>query len=280
MRLEILKGVSGTFRPGVLTALMGVSGAGKTTLLDILSGRKNTGFLEGEIRISGYPKDQKTFAKFSGYCEQNDIHSPFVTVYESLVFSAWLRLPSNVNSQTREDFIEEVMELLEITELRDALVGTPDVNGLSMEQRKRLTIAVELVANPSIIFMDEPTTGLDSRAAAIVMRTLRNIVDTGRTIVCTIHQPSIGIFEGFDELFLLSQGGQEIYVGPLGYQSCHVIKYFERRYLEPGVPVGPSNTINISMLDRWISRIEERTPDNTVDKWYERMVEGDWFKEN
>lgn len=84
--------------------------------------------------------------------------------------------------------------------IKDALVGIPGVSGLSMEQRKRLTIAVELVANPSIIFMDEPTTGLDARAAAIVMRAVKNVVDTGRTIVCTIHQPSINIFESFDEV--------------------------------------------------------------------------------
>jgi ABC-type multidrug transport system ATPase subunit len=94
------------------------------------------------------------------------------------------------------------MELVELTPLSGALVGLPEVDGLSTEQRKRLTIAVELVANPSIVFMDEPTSGLDARAAAIVMRTVRNIVNTGRTIVCTIHQPSIDIFESFDEVFI------------------------------------------------------------------------------
>lgn len=92
------------------------------------------------------------------------------------------------------------MELVELSSMGEAMVGVPGVNGLSMEQRKRLTIAVELVANPSIIFMDEPTTGLDARAAAIVMRTVRSTVDTGRTVVCTIHQPSIDIFESFDEV--------------------------------------------------------------------------------
>lgn len=97
-------------------------------------------------------------------------------------------------------FIDEVMELVELLPLKDALVGLPGVSGLSTEQRKRLTIAVELVANPSIIFMDEPTSGLDARAAAIVMRAIRNTVDTGRTVVCTIHQPSIDIFESFDEV--------------------------------------------------------------------------------
>ncbi|XWS19043.1 hypothetical protein CRYUN_Cryun32bG0097100 [Craigia yunnanensis] len=226
-RLVLLKGVSGAFRPGVLTALMGVSGAGKTTLMDVLAGRKTGGYIDGNITVSGFPKKQETFARVSGYCEQNDIHSPHVTVYESLLYSAWLRLPTNVDAETRKMFIEEVMELVELNPLRQALVGLPGVNGLSTEQRKRLTIAVELVANPSIIFMDEPTSGLDARAAAIVMRTVRNTVDTGRTVVCTIHQPSIDIFEAFDELFLMKRGGQEIYVGPLGHHSKHLIKYFE-----------------------------------------------------
>ncbi|KAK7410283.1 hypothetical protein VNO78_00953 [Psophocarpus tetragonolobus] len=226
-RLELLKGVSGAFRPGVLTALMGVSGAGKTTLMDVLSGRKTAGYVQGQITISGYPKKQETFARIAGYCEQTDIHSPHVTVYESLVYSAWLRLPPEVDSATRQMFIEEAMELVELTPLRKALVGLPGVNGLSTEQRKRLTITVELVANPSIIFMDEPTSGLDARAAAIVMRTVRNTVDTGRTVVCTIHQPSIDIFDAFDELLLLKRGGEEIYVGPLGQQCSDLINHFE-----------------------------------------------------
>jgi hypothetical protein len=89
-----------------------------------------------------------------------------------------------------------------LDEIRDALVGIPGVNGLSTEQRKRLTIAVELVSNPSIIFMDEPTAGLDARAAGIVMRAVKNVAETGRTVVCTIHQPNIEIFEAFDEAWL------------------------------------------------------------------------------
>ncbi|KAF2283073.1 hypothetical protein GH714_043817 [Hevea brasiliensis] len=221
-------------KPGVLTALMGVSGVGKTTLMDVLAGRKTGGYIEGSIKISGYPKKHETFARISGFCEQNDIHSPHVTIYESLLYSAWLRLPPEVDSGTRKAriyirrqlkvqwkfvyfeyhyscpwflwgflppwmFVDEVMELVELNPLRQALIGLPCVNGLSTEQRKRLTIAVELVANPSIVFMDKPTSGLDARAAAIVMRIVRNTVDTGRTIVSTIHQPSIDIFEAFDE---------------------------------------------------------------------------------
>ncbi|KAF8027590.1 hypothetical protein BT93_E0490 [Corymbia citriodora subsp. variegata] len=232
-KLQLLREVTGAFRPGVLTALMGVSGAGKTTLMDVLAGRKTGGYIEGDIRISGFPKKQETFARISGYCEQNDIHSPQVTVRESLIYSAFLRLPKEIGKEEKMIFVDEVMELVELDNLKDALVGLPGITGLSTEQRKRLTIAVELVGNPSIIFMDEPTSGLDARAAAIVMRTVRNTVDTGRTVVCTIHQPSIDIFEAFDELLLMKRGGQVIYSGPLGRNSHKVVEYFESI---PGVP--------------------------------------------
>ncbi|RRT47913.1 hypothetical protein B296_00031131 [Ensete ventricosum] len=280
----LLRNVTGAFRPGVLTALMGVSGAGKTTLMDVLAGRKTGGYIDGDIRISGYPKKQETFARISGYCEQNDIHSPQVTVRESLIYSAFLRLHKEVSDEEKlvsprrrclldmmdepnliilqsQKFVDEVTELVELDGLRDAIVGLPGVTGLSTEQRKRLTIAVELVANPSIIFMDEPTSGLDARAAAIVMRTVRNTVDTGRTVVCTIHQPSIDIFEAFDEvcppiskcilacllayvpiddaitsilqqLLLMKRGGQVIYSGPLGRNSHRIIEYFEVQFLK------------------------------------------------
>ncbi|KAF7050978.1 hypothetical protein CFC21_059267 [Triticum aestivum] len=232
--IQLLHDVGGVFRPGVLTALMGITGAGKTTLLDVLAGRKTGGHTEGTIRIAGYPKKQEIFSRISGYCEQSDIHSPNLTVYESLQFSAWLRLPSNVKSRQRHMFIEEVIDLVELTGLKNSMVGLAGTTGLSAEQRKRLTIAVELVASPSIIFMDEPTTGLDARAAAIVMRTVRKTVDTGRTIVCTIHQPSIEIFEAFDELLLMKRGGQIIYSGSLGPLSDNMINYFQAI---PGVPI-------------------------------------------
>ena len=101
-KLVLLNGESAAFRPGVLTALMGVTGAGKTTLMDVLASRKTGGYIEGKITISGYPKKQETFARISGYCEQNDIHSPYVTVYESLLYSAWLRLSPDVDSQKRK----------------------------------------------------------------------------------------------------------------------------------------------------------------------------------
>ncbi|GLU07182.1 hypothetical protein SLE2022_241490 [Rubroshorea leprosula] len=232
-RLQLLQDITGTFRPGILTALMGVSGAGKTTLMDVLCGRKTGGYIEGEIKIGGYPKVQETFARISGYCEQTDIHSPQLTIEESVMHSAWLRLPMQLDKHKRLDFVAEVLQMIELDGIKDSLVGIPGLSGLSAEQRKRLTIAVELISNPSIIFMDEPTSGLDARAAAIVMRVVKNIAQTNRTIVCTIHQPSIDIFEAFDELILMKRGGRIIYYGELGQHSNKLVEYFEGI---PGVP--------------------------------------------
>ena len=100
-KLQLLSDITGAFRPGVLTALMGISGAGKTTLLDVLAGRKTSGYIEGEIRINGFLKVQETFARVSGYCEQTDIHSPNITVEESLIYSAWLRLVPEIDHKTK-----------------------------------------------------------------------------------------------------------------------------------------------------------------------------------
>ncbi|KAK2076468.1 hypothetical protein QBZ16_000993 [Prototheca wickerhamii] len=224
--LRLLSGINGVFKPGVLTALMGASGAGKTTFMDVLAGRKTGGTVTGEVHINGFPKNQATFNRVSGYVEQEDVHLPQTTVGEAIRFSAALRLPKSVSAEVRESFVAEIMNLVEMDKLDGSLVGILGESGLSIQARKRLTIAVELVANPSIIFMDEPTTGLDARAASVVMATVRSIVNTGRTVVCTIHQPSIDIFEAFDELLLLKPGGRCVFAGPIGFESKALISYF------------------------------------------------------
>lgn len=117
-RLQLLHDITGSFRPGVLTALMGVTGAGKTTLLDVLSGRKSSGIIEGDIRIGGYPKVQDTYARISGYCEQTDIHSPHITVNESLIYSAWLRLPPEIHPSTKS------VRYLSISQIHEAKFST------------------------------------------------------------------------------------------------------------------------------------------------------------
>ncbi|EFJ46421.1 hypothetical protein VOLCADRAFT_93195 [Volvox carteri f. nagariensis] len=242
--LQLLRDVGGVFLPGVLTSLMGASGAGKTTLMDVLAGRKTGGRQEGEQLVNGAPKRMAAFARVMGYVEQFDAHNPQATVEEALLFSARLRVPPGVLSYTSSGgsrtairaHVAEVMEVVELGPLARHAVGAGGAvgGGLSTEARKRLTIACELVANPSIMFLDEPTTGLDARAAGMVMRAVRNTVATGRTVVCTIHQPNREIMDYFDELLLLKPGGRVIFNGPVGRPNqSELIAYLESI---PGVP--------------------------------------------
>jgi len=225
--IKLLNGVSGVFKPGQLTALMGSSGAGKTTLMDCIAGRKNVGKLTGTITLNGVVSKPADFSKISGYCEQLDVHSPDMTVRESFLFSASLRQPEEIDQLEKATFVENVIDLLELGNVANRLIGESPREGLSVEQRKRVTIGVELAANPSVLFCDEPTSGLDSAAALLVMRVLQKIAQADRTVISTIHQPSAVIFEMFDNLVLLKHGGFTVYNGPLGHNSSQLISYFE-----------------------------------------------------
>ncbi|KAG2432130.1 hypothetical protein HXX76_009056 [Chlamydomonas incerta] len=227
-RLELLKGITGFSVPGSMTALMGGSGAGKTTLMDVIAGRKTVGEITGNIWVNGHPKDQASWARSSGYVEQMDIHSPATTVLEALMFSARLRLPSSVSAAAARAYVDSVISIVELDDVMFDLVGLPGANsgtGLNVDARKRLTLAVEMVANPSVVFMDEPTSGLDARAASVVMRAIRNVAADGRTIMVTIHQPSIEIFEAFNMLLLLQRGGRTTYFGPMSVGSKALTDY-------------------------------------------------------
>jgi len=216
----LLRGISGFARPGTLTALMGASGAGKTTLLDVLAFKKTTGKITGKTLLNGSVADMSDFVRLSGFAEQQDIHIDYQTVREAISFSAHMRLPRNVSSSQRSSFVDEVIRLLELEPIKSRRTGS-----LSQGELKRLTIAVELAANPAILFLDEPTTGLDSRAAAIVMRVIRNVANTGRSVIATIHQPSAEVFFGFDNLLCLVPGGYEAYVGPIGKEAKDLVAF-------------------------------------------------------
>lgn len=152
---QLLRNVSGYFKPGQLTALMGSSGAGKTTLLDTISQRKDTGTIKGEMRMAGQALGP-AFSRSCGFCMQQDVHEPTATVREALQFSAKLRQPDDVSDAAKQAYVEEIISLLELEPLADALIGEPGDGGINVEQRKRVTIGVELAAKPSaLLFLDE-----------------------------------------------------------------------------------------------------------------------------
>ncbi|ETM02395.1 hypothetical protein L917_01129 [Phytophthora nicotianae] len=220
--IELLKGVSGFALPGTITALMGSSGAGKTTLMDVIAGRKSGGQIRGDILLNGHPATELAIRRATGYCEQMDIHSDASTFREALTFSAFLRQDADVPDSQKYDSVNECLDLLNLHPIADQII-----RGSSTEQMKRLTIGVELAAQPSVLFLDEPTSGLDARSAKLIMDGVRKVADTGRTIVCTIHQPSSVMFSAFDSLLLLKRGGEMVFFGDLGDKASNLVTYFE-----------------------------------------------------
>ena len=242
---RLLDDVSGYVAPGKMTALMGESGAGKTTLLNVLAQRTDVGVVTGDFTVNGRILP-KSFQADTGYCQQQDVHLAQHTVREALQFSAMLRQPRETPKEERLAYVETVIELLEMEQFADAIVG--DVGqGLNVEQRKRLTIGVELAAKPSLLlFLDEPTSGLDAQAAWSVVRFLKKLASEGQAILCTIHQPSGELFNQFDRLLLLQKGGRTAYFGDLGPNSMTLIQYFEER---SGVKCGENDNPAEYILD-------------------------------
>jgi len=225
---QLLTGIAGLVKPGTMTALMGSSGAGKTTLLDVLAQRKSMGTVTGQVEVDGMPL-RRDFQRTTGYCEQLDVHVPECTVREALQFSANLRQPAEVSEEEKNAYVEEIIHILEMESISDAMIGTTESGlGISVEERKRLTIGVELVAKPKLLFLDEPTSGLDAQASYNIMRFMRKLTDQGQAILCTIHQPSSQLFAFFDDLLLLAKGGRTVFFGELGTDSSNLIEYFEK----------------------------------------------------
>ncbi|GAA5999769.1 hypothetical protein JCM10207_005901 [Rhodosporidiobolus poonsookiae] len=223
----LLDHVDGWVKPGTLTALMGVSGAGKTTLLDVLASRVKMGVVTGNIAVDGNPRDT-SFQRKTGYVMQQDLHLETATVRESLQFSALLRQPASVPKEEKLAYVEEILVLLEMDKYADAVVGRLG-EGLNVEERKRLSIAVEMVAKPELLlFLDEPSSGLDSQTSWSILDLLEKLKNHGQAILCTIHQPSAMLFSRFDRLLFLARGGKTIYFGEVGEESKILRSYFER----------------------------------------------------
>ncbi|KAK0051150.1 ATP-binding cassette sub-family G member 2 [Biomphalaria pfeifferi] len=205
VKKQILKDVNGIFRPG-MNAILGPTGSGKSSLLDVLAGRKDPKGLTGTILLDGAPLPDN-FKCLVGYVVQDDVVMGTLTIRENFEFSATLRLPSNIKKYERKERIDQV--------------GTEFIRGVSGGERKRCNIGMELIISPPVLFLDEPTTGLDASTANAVMLLLKKLADRGRNIIFSIHQPRYSIYRLFDSLMLLSHG-DVAYHG----RACEALDYF------------------------------------------------------
>ncbi|XP_032047598.1 broad substrate specificity ATP-binding cassette transporter ABCG2-like [Aythya fuligula] len=208
---KILQNVYGIMKPG-LNAILGPTGSGKSSLLDVLAARKDPAGLSGEVLIDGIPQPPN-FKCISGYVVQDDVVMGTMTVRENLHFSAALRLPSSISFQEKEERVTQIISELGLSKVANSKVGTELIRGVSGGERKRTNIGMELITEPPVLFLDEPTTGLDASTANAVLILLKKLSRRGRTIIFSIHQPRYSIFKLFDSLTLLALG-KVLYHGP------------------------------------------------------------------
>lgn len=222
---HILKDISGQVMPGEMVAIIGSSGAGKTTLLNALSGRIVGGDLSGTILYHGAPRHPGTFKRATSYVQQDDLMHPLLTVQETLTFSANLRLSScQYSKKEKSERVSEIIKQLRLEGVKDSYIGNNKIRGVSGGERKRVSIATELLTDPRILFLDEPTSGLDSNSSQLAVELVKKIAAKRRfAALVTIHQPSARIFHMFDKVILLSQG-QLVYFGPTG----ETLEYFAK----------------------------------------------------
>ncbi|XP_043694809.1 ABC transporter G family member 14 [Telopea speciosissima] len=233
----ILKGITGMVCPGEILAMLGPSGSGKTTLLTALGGRLTGRKLSGKITYNGQPFSG-TIQRRTGFVAQDDVLYPHLTVTETLVFTALLRLPGTLTRDEKVQHAEEVITELGLSRCRNSMIGGPLFRGISGGEKKRVSIGQEMLVNPSLLLLDEPTSGLDSTTALRIMTTVKQLASGGRTVVTTIHQPSSRLYHMFDKLVLLSEGCP-IYHGP----ASAALDYFSSIGFSTSVTVNPADLL-------------------------------------
>lgn len=207
-KLLLFSPVNGIAYPGELLAILGSSGAGKTTLLNALTFRSSNKVTVSGMRcINGIPATSNALISQSAYVQQDDLFIGNLTVKEHLVFQALVRMDKHISYEQRMTRVNEVISELALSKCQNTKIGIPGrVKGISGGEKKRLSFAAEVLTNPSLMFCDEPTSGLDSFMALNVVQVLKQLALTGKTVICTIHQPSSELYAMFDKLLLMAEG--------------------------------------------------------------------------
>ncbi|XP_031332545.1 protein white-like isoform X2 [Photinus pyralis] len=205
---QILKNVNGIARPGELLAILGSSGAGKTTLLNVLTARSASRMVVSGLRCAnGVPISSNALTSKLAYVQQDDLFIGTLTVKEHLIFQALVRMDRHIPYKQRMERVNEVIIELGLSKCENTTIGiTGRIKGISGGEMKRLSFAAEVLTNPSLMFCDEPTSGLDSFMAMNVVQVLKRLAQLGKTVVCTIHQPSSELYAMFDKILLVAEG--------------------------------------------------------------------------
>ncbi|RLD64431.1 MAG: ABC transporter [Bacteroidetes bacterium] len=232
-----LRDINISEKQGELVGIMGASGAGKTTLLNVLTGMETPS--KGEVLINGINlhTDTEQIEGVIGYIPQDDLLVEELTVYQNLYFNAKLCF-KNISNEEIAAIVDKTLSNLGLLELKDLKVGSPLNKTISGGQRKRLNIALELIREPPILFVDEPTSGLSSRDSEHVMDLLRELALKGKLIFVVIHQPSSDIYKMFDKMIIVDTGGYLIYNG----NPVEAVKYFKQADAQINSDVGECPT--------------------------------------
>ncbi|KAG0304959.1 hypothetical protein BGZ98_004778 [Dissophora globulifera] len=259
MEKQLLRDVDVVFPAGELTAILGGSGAGKTSLLNTLLHRHSSGL---DMRGSIYFNDTKNpslrmINGVSSYVRQDDNYLlSHLTVRETLQYAAELRMDSSIPQAQKYAKVEDIIDILGLRECAEVIVGNAAVKGCSGGQRRRVSIGIQLVTEPACLFLDEPTSGLDALTAKAVVLTLKQIAASGRTVVCTIHQPRADIWHVFDNVVLLVTGGYAAYSG----RADKVVEYFEDAgHIAPLFTNIPDFILDTASVNLRSTELEEKT---------------------
>lgn len=253
-KLYLLNNVSGYAKSGSLLGIMGPSGAGKTTLLAAIS-QRNCGDITGDIHLNGRAVDKDLMMRISGFVPQQDLAITCLTVTEHLNFMATLKMDRRVQKMRRQRIVARLIQDLNLCNSCSTVLSS-----LSGGERKRLSLAVQMITDPPLLFCDEPTTGLDSYSACTVVTILRHLTDRGKAVICTIHQPSSEVFFLFDRLCLLAPGGRLAYHGDSALAKTH----FERM----GLTIPPT----YNPADFYLAQLGSQSKTNNICDYFERST--------
>lgn len=279
----ILDPITTTFQAGKLNIIMGPSGSGKTSLLNAMALRlNNSGGTRyrslGKVTFNGAePSDSVIRSVCSYVCQDDDALLPSLTVRETLRFAAGLRLPSFMSTAEKHARAEDVLMKMGLKECADNLIGNELVKGISGGEKRRVTIAVQILTDPKVLLLDEPTSGLDAFTASSIMEVLRGLAAEGRTLILTIHQARSDLFRHFGNVLLLARGGKPVYAGA----AAEMLKYFGQLGHECPRNTNPADfvmdLITVNLQDQQREAETRDAVEALVQSWNRRaaLVDGD-----